>query len=292
MSRKIETILEVIAEIRELRSTTMQDSPFAEIRRQAVRTVATRHKRAIATIQNNWLRGLKPEISGTAEFDTLVEAYLSGVSNHIREVLLQFARDKSDRHKIDKLLPEFDESAKPANGMHLSTNSALSPRNGSAEHQAGEQPEVARVHRKPKPAPRAGDLRIRERDIRKSCTTYRVLRETAEALRVRRLHSDHCQICGDTLVFPDGTSYAETHHLQPLGSPYNGPDIAANILCLCPKHHAMIDLGMLSITPDQLRTHEEHSVGQQYIDFHNTRFCRHESSVLAADEEGGPELLQ
>lgn len=277
MSRKIETILEVIAEIRELRSTTMHDSPFADIRRQAVRSVAARHKRAVATIQNNWLRGLKPEISGTAEFDTLVEAYLSGVSNHIREVLLQFAQDKADRHKIDKELPEF-EKASPPNGMHLSQNSSMAAGNGSSHQQAAE-PARAAGERTPLPAPKAFDLRIRERKIRKSCTTYRVLRETDQALRVRRFHGDRCQICGSTISLADGTTYAETHHLRPLGAPHHGEDISENIICLCPNHHAMLDLGLLRLKAEELRTAEGHKIAQEFIDYHNHAICEQAESV-------------
>ena len=37
--------------------------------------------------------------------------------------------------------------------------------------------------------------------------------------------------------------YAEAAHIQPLGMPHNGPDQISNMLCLCPNHHVMFDLG-------------------------------------------------
>ncbi|MEO6750427.1 MAG: HNH endonuclease, partial [Chthoniobacteraceae bacterium] len=64
--------------------------------------------------------------------------------------------------------------------------------------------------------------------------TDRILRDTELARRVKSIHRSECQICGHTIQLPNGARYAEAHHIQPLGTPHNGPDILSNILCLCP----------------------------------------------------------
>ncbi len=68
---------------------------------------------------------------------------------------------------------------------------------------------------------------------------------------------------------PDGSRYAEGHHIQPLGTPHDGPDTAANVLCLCPNHHAACDKGAIALTMDELRKADGHDVGQEFLDYHN-----------------------
>lgn len=48
----------------------------------------------------------------------------------------------------------------------------------------------------------------------------------------------------------DGGNYAEGAHIRPLGRPHVGPDVASNVLCLCPNHHVQLDLGGIVITDD------------------------------------------
>jgi hypothetical protein len=100
-------------------------------------------------------------------------------------------------------------------------------------------------------------------------TVSRIVRDTALSSLVKQLHNYECQICGHTIVLPDGSRYAEAHHVQPLGSPHDGPDVIQNILCLCPNDHAVCDLGAIRLSLDKLRTVKGHSVTQRYIDYHN-----------------------
>ena len=102
-------------------------------------------------------------------------------------------------------------------------------------------------------------------------TTYRILRDTAKALCVKDLHQYECQICGHTIELPDGTRYAEAHHIRPLGAPHNGPDVIGNILCVCPNHHAELDYGVSPITLSALRSSKGHAVDPQYVDYHNQK---------------------
>jgi hypothetical protein len=100
-------------------------------------------------------------------------------------------------------------------------------------------------------------------------TTYRILRDTALARRVKQLNNHECQICGHTITLQDGSHYAEAHHIQPLGDPHHGPDIMANILCVCPNHHAELDYLIISLDFNTITCVEGHNVEQKYLDYHN-----------------------
>ena len=63
-------------------------------------------------------------------------------------------------------------------------------------------------------------------------TTYRILRDTAAARRLKADHDDRCQICGATIELPDGARYSVAHHIRPLGRPHDGPDIRENMVVL------------------------------------------------------------
>jgi HNH endonuclease len=67
-------------------------------------------------------------------------------------------------------------------------------------------------------------------------------RTFASALKV--LYEGHCQVCGLLIQNPEGTRYlAHMHHFEP----WNGDnsDRLDNVICLCPNHHAMFELGSL-----------------------------------------------
>lgn len=117
---------------------------------------------------------------------------------------------------------------------------------------------------------------------RTTVTTQRIVRSTAVADFVKRAHDYTCQVCDIRLTTPTG-AYAEAAHVKPLGRPHVGPDIAANVLCLCPNHHVLFDLGMLTIADDltitsrtggshreRLREVAAHQVGREYLAYHRT----------------------
>ena len=99
--------------------------------------------------------------------------------------------------------------------------------------------------------------------------TSRIIRNTAMARFAKQIHDNKCQICGKSIRLKDGRFYSEAHHIKPLGSPHDGPDILENILVLCPNHHVMCDYGAIQIRVTELRTHEDHSIGMEYVDYHN-----------------------
>jgi hypothetical protein len=104
---------------------------------------------------------------------------------------------------------------------------------------------------------------------RELCTTYRILRDTAIALKVKQDQNYECQICGHTIELPIGSRYAEAHHIQPLGRPHEGPDIPGNVLCVCPNHHAELDYGVKSISLSDFHQVSTHQIDQKFIDYHN-----------------------
>ncbi|WP_413252858.1 HNH endonuclease [Streptomyces brevispora] len=116
--------------------------------------------------------------------------------------------------------------------------------------------------------------------------TQRVIRSTAVAEYIKRIHGHICQICGIRLITPKG-AYAEAAHIQALGRPHTGPDVAANVLCLCPNHHVLFDFGALAISDDlsvtdqssgfslgYLREVPGHEVGREYLAYHRSHHAR------------------
>ncbi|MCQ8774838.1 YDG/SRA domain-containing protein [Streptomyces telluris] len=115
---------------------------------------------------------------------------------------------------------------------------------------------------------------------RRETRTQRVIRSTAVADYVKRIHDHSCQVCEMRIETPTG-AYSEAAHIRPLGSPHNGPDEIENILCLCPNHHVAFDFGMLTINDDlivtshgtdantyQLRGHPNHPVKKEHLAYH------------------------
>lgn len=96
-----------------------------------------------------------------------------------------------------------------------------------------------------------------------------ILRDTKLARQVKHLHNFRCQICDYTIELPDGSCYAESHHIHPLGQPHNGPDVIDNIICVCPNHHAELDYGVSRILLKSLHSAEGHTVNPKYADYHN-----------------------
>ncbi|MFE1319686.1 YDG/SRA domain-containing protein [Kitasatospora phosalacinea] len=128
----------------------------------------------------------------------------------------------------------------------------------------------------------------------------RIVRSTSVADFVKRVHDFTCQVCGLRLPTPTG-AYAEAAHVRGLGKPHNGPDVPANVLCLCPNHHTLFDFGMLSIDDDlmvtdvttgdplgRLASNEAHEIGREYLAYHRTHHSR--GWVHAAKPASGPDV--
>ena len=117
---------------------------------------------------------------------------------------------------------------------------------------------------------------------RKSQSTTRIIRQTKLIEQLKLLHDNRCQICGLAIQFGD-KFYSEGHHIQPLAR--NGPDVAENILVLCPNHHVLCDYGGWRLDRSSLRLDLRHRVSDQYIEWHNEHLLL--SGYVATDTTTG-----
>jgi putative restriction endonuclease len=114
---------------------------------------------------------------------------------------------------------------------------------------------------------------------RRAGRVQRIVRSTAVAESVKRFHKYRCQVRGERLD-PAAGPYAEAAHLRPLGRPHDGPDVAENMLCLCPNHHVLFDQFGLAIAddfeligyPGRLRTHPRHRIDPAHVQYHRDLF--------------------
>ena len=119
---------------------------------------------------------------------------------------------------------------------------------------------------------------------RAKTTVQRIVRNTEISRRVKKLHNYACQICGARIEIVAG-AYAEGAHIRPLGRPHDGPDVEANVLCLCPNDHVRFEFGALVIEDTlgiidtamgqkvgTLRTVVGHKIDVAHLKYHRERF--------------------
>ncbi len=104
--------------------------------------------------------------------------------------------------------------------------------------------------------------------------TSRIKRNYRLSDSLKVLYSFSCQICGVSISLPGNQSYTEAHHIKPLGIPHNGPDIEKNLICVCPNHHVQLDYAAIPLATKDLTIHQNHQIGEEYIEFHNWRVQR------------------
>lgn len=112
--------------------------------------------------------------------------------------------------------------------------------------------------------PFAADINEPEITEKHLVTTYRVLRDTALARRIKADNDYKCQVCGERILLSKDNPYAEAHHIKPLGSPHNGPDHPGNIVCVCPNCHVKLDYGAIEIDQKIFE-----NVLPEFIEYHN-----------------------
>lgn len=131
---------------------------------------------------------------------------------------------------------------------------------------------------------------------RRSSTTQRVVRNTAVGTEIKRLYDHRCQVCGIRLESAAG-AYAEAAHIRALGRPHNGPDVPANVLCLCPNHHVLFDLGAIYINDDlsigglhegQISVHPRHGIDLAHVAYHRERHVSTARLGADVDDEIAP----
>jgi predicted HNH restriction endonuclease len=98
-----------------------------------------------------------------------------------------------------------------------------------------------------------------------SVMVRRPRRDTALVLSLKKIYEYRCQFCNIRLELP--RFYAEAHHVKPLGNPHSGPDNLANLLVVCPNHHALLDYGGIRIESEKIRL--EHDLSPIFVAYHN-----------------------
>jgi putative restriction endonuclease len=119
------------------------------------------------------------------------------------------------------------------------------------------------------------ELDYRKNEVRrKAGSVLRIVRDTRISRSIKELYSFACQVCGTAIK---KGNYAEGAHIKPLGRPHNGDDSIDNILCLCPSHHVMFDIGSFSIGNDfnfigdisgWLRIDSKHEINIKNVEYH------------------------
>jgi putative restriction endonuclease len=111
---------------------------------------------------------------------------------------------------------------------------------------------------------------------RKEVIVSRRVRDRQLSEDVKSLYEYKCQVCNTTIPTKNGF-YAEGAHIKPIGSPHNGDDALGNLLCLCPNHHKMFDMGSLAIKDDytllgavkgKLHVLERHMINSKNLSYH------------------------
>ncbi|MER7083363.1 Predicted restriction endonuclease [Saccharopolyspora kobensis] len=118
-----------------------------------------------------------------------------------------------------------------------------------------------------------------EKPGRRVIKQQRIVRSTRVAEGVKKIHDYRCQVCAVRLEI-GSYAYAEGAHIKPLGTPHNGPDVPANILCLCANCHVLFDKGAILIADDltvsrngedvQLRVDASHRIDVEYLAYHRS----------------------
>lgn len=104
---------------------------------------------------------------------------------------------------------------------------------------------------------------------RKKYTIQRIIRDGYMISQLKIFHNYKCQICETTIKVADDKFYSEGHHIKPLGNPHNGPDIASNIIIVCPNCHVKCDYKIIKLDKLDLEM-KGREIGQEYIDYHNS----------------------
>lgn len=114
---------------------------------------------------------------------------------------------------------------------------------------------------------------------RTSALVGRIARDSKLSRQIKDIYDYTCQMCGTRLEGPAGP-YAESAHIRPLGRPHDGPDVSSNIICLCPNHHVLFDLGAIviadnfSLIGDEgcLSVDPAHEIRIEYLRYHREHF--------------------
>ena len=131
----------------------------------------------------------------------------------------------------------------------------------------------------------AANLKTKYNSVARSkSTTTRLKRNPKISEQIKQIYDYRCQVCNVLLETPFGP-IAIGAHIKPLGRPHDGPDVKANLLCLCPNHHDQFDSLAFSIEPSAkkivgltdfdgklLTVHKKHRLDDAFLKHHWKRW--------------------
>jgi hypothetical protein len=228
MSAKIEQIVEVIEEIREQRVLNQSRHSITSVRQRAIASISARRQIELQSVNDKFIRKLRPEIKYLRQFDELLERWLVHGSDDLQRILVKHASTQSDRRLVENAFyipPEPD--------VPLAQEFGFDP-NEAVFREGKEQ---LKLHL------------VKERN--------RHLVDLAKHLwNKRAIGNISCGVCGFSFqqVYGSiGVGFIEVHHKIPISS--LAPDTAvkiADLLPVCSNCHRMLHRHKPWLTTDQL----------------------------------------
>ncbi len=229
MSAKIEQIIEVIEEVKDIFRNRKGYSSVHNMRIAAGHSVAARRDITYQAVIDKFIRQLKPDIKNAAHFDTLLEKWLVHDSSELQDIIWKHKLSKKDETIINNALHKATEQ-----DILLSEEFGIDP--NDIEFMEGR--EKLRIHL------------IKERN--------RNLVLLAKEKWARENSGDiPCTICSFSFskkYGEVGKGYIEAHHLLPLAKLTS--DVIARIEDLapvCSNCHSIIHRYRPWLTIDQLK---------------------------------------
>ena len=230
MSQRIEQILEVIEEVREIFQNQSGHRSVKTIRIRAVTSVADRRGIANPTVLDKFVRQLRPDIEGAADFDRFLEGWLIHDSNELKTIIL---KHKIDRRDVELINNAFYKAPEPH--ILLAQEFGYNPNEKSFK----EGKVQLRLHLTKE---RNRSLVIRAKEIWNREQNGRV----------------RCSICSFSFTETYGEvgeGFIEAHHTLPISE--LAPDTTINmddLVPVCSNCHSMLHRRRPWLTVEQLHT--------------------------------------
>ena len=104
---------------------------------------------------------------------------------------------------------------------------------------------------------------------RRNTYISRIVRDGRLISELKKEYENRCQICSHQMIFPNGKTYSEVHHLKPLGKPHNGPDTKSNMIVVCPNCHVLLDYGAIHIRNSTIKI-SKHIMDDAFVSYSNS----------------------
>jgi predicted HNH restriction endonuclease len=207
MSARVEQILEVIQELRERYRASRGIGSLSQMRVDATHAVADRRSIDYRSVQDKFIRQLRPDISTASQFDKLIGPWLKDGSATLKDIVMKHRSDKKDGLLIENAfyIPS-EEEALLADAFGYDPN----------DIQFKEGRDILRLH------------------LTKERNQY--LTRQAKALWLGQTNGDiRCSICSFSFsekYGQHGDGYIEAHHTLPVSG--LKPDTVVRVTDLVP----------------------------------------------------------